>query len=86
MKQVTSEAVTLSQDNQITLPAEYVQALGIEPGDLLQLRLEAGQISIVRKQRLSIREAAKKYGRPGGGNTVARVRTERGWDEYDAES
>jgi AbrB family looped-hinge helix DNA binding protein len=83
MKQITLEAVTLGQDNQITLPAEYVQALGIGPGDLLELRLEDGQISVTRKRRLSIREAAKKYGRPGKAPTLEELRLERGWDDWE---
>jgi antitoxin component of MazEF toxin-antitoxin module len=86
MKQTTLEAVILGKDNQITLPAEYVEALGVEPGDVLQLRLEEGKVYISPKKLLSFWEAAEKYARPRGNNTVARLRTERGWDEYDAQS
>lgn len=82
MKQTTLEAVTLGKNNEIILPAEYLEALGVGPGDLLQLRLENGQINIVRKPRLSIREAIEKYGRRGEANTLARLRAERGWDDY----
>lgn len=86
MKQTTLEAVTVGKNNEIILPAEYLEALGVEPGDLLQLSLENGQIFVTRKRLLSFWEAAEKYARPRGSNTVARLRTERGWDDYDAQS
>ncbi len=74
----------VSEDNQITLPIEYLEALALKPGDTVLLRLESGNIQV--KKRLSFREAAEKYARHGGGDTLARLRAERGWDEYDAES
>jgi antitoxin component of MazEF toxin-antitoxin module len=86
MKQTTLEAVTVGKNNEIVLPPEYLEALGVGPGDLVQLRIENGTLYIAPKKLISSWEAAEKYARPRGSDTVARLRTERGWDEYDAQS
>jgi bifunctional DNA-binding transcriptional regulator/antitoxin component of YhaV-PrlF toxin-antitoxin module len=35
MKQATLEAVIVGKNNEIVLPAEYLEALGVKPGDLV---------------------------------------------------
>jgi antitoxin component of MazEF toxin-antitoxin module len=82
MKQITLEAVPIGENNEIVLPHEYLEALGVGPGDLVQLKLADGQVSVTRKPRLSFREAAEKYGRPGKAPTLEELRRERGWDEW----
>jgi antitoxin component of MazEF toxin-antitoxin module len=82
MKQATLEAVIVGKNNEIVLPAEYLEALGVSPGDLVQLKLEDEQISVIRSPRLSIREAIEKYATEGEGNVLERLREERGWNEY----
>jgi antitoxin component of MazEF toxin-antitoxin module len=82
MKQITLEAVTVGKNNEIILPPEYLEALGVKSGDTVRLRLANGQVSVVRKPKLSIREAIEKYGRPGKADTLARLHTEQGWNDY----
>jgi antitoxin component of MazEF toxin-antitoxin module len=79
-KEITTEVVS-GEDNTIVLPSEYAKALGIKPGDTVQVRLEANNIQI--KKRLSIREVIEKYARPGEKNTLERLREERGWNDYE---
>lgn len=86
MKQATLEAVIVGKNNEIVLPTEYLEALGVGPGDLVKLRLEDDTLYITPKKLLSFWEAAEKYARPRETNTIARLRSERGWDEYDAQS
>ena len=46
---------TVSSRYQITLPAEVRKALGIKPGDRLEVTLEGGRI-VLRMQRPPVRE------------------------------
>jgi len=46
---------TVSSRYQITLPAEVRKALGIKPGDRLEVTVEGGQI-VLRMQRPQVRE------------------------------
>ena len=46
---------TVSSRYQITLPAEIRKALGIKPGDRLEVTVEGGQI-VLRMQRPPVRE------------------------------
>jgi antitoxin component of MazEF toxin-antitoxin module len=82
MKQTTLEAVTVGKNNEIVLPPEYLEALGVGPGDSVQLRLTDRQINVTRKPKLSIREAIEKYGVPGSAPTLEELRRERGWDDW----
>lgn len=82
MQQSTLEAVPVGKNNEIVLPPEYLEALGVVPGDLVQLKLADGQVSVTRKPRLNFREAAEKYGKPGKAPTPEELRCERGWDEW----
>jgi antitoxin component of MazEF toxin-antitoxin module len=82
MKQTTLEAVIVGKNNEIVLPPEYLEALGVKPGDMVQLRLTNGQVSVIRKPLLSIREAIEKYGVPGSAPTLEELRRERGWDDW----
>jgi AbrB family looped-hinge helix DNA binding protein len=80
MKQALLEVATVGENNEIILPAEYLEALGVKPGDVVQLRLEAG--NIVLKRRLTLREIISKYAAPGDGKTLEKLREERGWNDY----
>lgn len=76
---MTTEVIS-GDNNQIFLPPEYVEALGIKPGDKVEIRLEDGKIQV--KKHLSIREIVKKYGRPGKAPTLEELRRERGLEDW----
>jgi len=84
---------TVSSRYQITLPAEVRKALGIKPGDRLEVEVEGGKI-VLRLARPPVREllkkliaedpeAVKKLGEATGHDAVAYVRKLRGRDEDD---
>jgi len=83
---------TVSSRYQITLPAEVRKALGIKPGDRLEVEVEGGKI-VLRLARPPVREllqkliaedpAVKEIGEATGHDAVAYVRKLRGRDEDD---
>ena len=60
--------VTLRPKRQLTLPAEVCEALGIEPGDLLELSVE-GQVLTARPKKAkaldALREIRDSFARSG---------------------
>ena len=60
--------VTLRPKRQLTLPAEVCEALGIEPGDLLELSVE-GQVLTARPKKANaldaLREIRDSFARSG---------------------
>ncbi len=84
---------TVSSRYQITLPAEVRKALGIKPGDRLEVEVEGGRI-VLRLARPPIRdllkklqgespEAIREVGEATGHDAAAYVRALRGGDEDD---
>jgi len=79
---------TVSSRYQITLPAEVRRALGIKPGDRLEVAVEGGQILLKLKrpplkellQQLQTEEAAAlgELGRHTGHDAATYVREMRG--------
>jgi len=87
-------STTVSSRYQITLPAEVRRALGIKPGDRLEVEVEGGRI-VLRLKRPPIREllkrleaeqpeALKELGEATGHDAAAYVRELRSGDD-DAE-
>ena len=84
---------TVSSRYQITLPAEVRKALGIKPGDRLEVEVESGRI-VLRLARPPLRELLKKLqaeepeairelGRATGHDAATYVRALRGGGEDD---
>ena len=84
---------TVSSRYQITLPAEGRKALGIKPGDRLEVEVEGGRI-VLRLVRPPVKEllekliaedpeAVKEIGEATGHDAVAFIRELRGGGEDD---
>ncbi len=84
---------TVSRRYQITLPAEVRKALGIRPGDRLEVEIEGGKIvlrlvrppikALLKKLLAEEAEAVRKLGEATGHDAVAYVRRLRGRDDDD---
>ncbi len=84
---------TVSSRYQITLPAEVRKALGIKPGDRLEVEVEGGRI-VLRLARPPVRallqalvaeepKAVRALGEATGHDALAFVRALRGGDDDD---
>ncbi len=83
----------VSSKYQLTLPAEVRRALGVKPGDTVRYEVEEGElrVSVVRPDIRRVLEElwaghdTTPLHEELGGDAVAYVRKQRGWDELNGE-
>jgi AbrB family looped-hinge helix DNA binding protein len=59
MWHMSDELVRIGQNGRLVIPARYRQALGIEPGDEVLVRLEEGSLRIVSRSE-ALRRAQRR--------------------------